>query len=118
MEMEQRVGRVHRFGSRRTILVDTLVVKDSREVDAYRVARQKLEQITYSLVEPEKFDALFSRVMCLIPPEEIADLIVDAPSTGLTDEQQRRLAEMVQRGYQSWDEFHRRFADQQRAIRP
>ena len=117
MEMEQRVGRVHRFGSRRTILVDTLVVKDSREVDAYRVARRKLEQITHSLVEAEKFEGLFSRVMCLIPPEEITDLIADAPMTGLTDEQQRRLAEMVQRGYQSWDTFHRRFSDQQRAIR-
>jgi SNF2 family DNA or RNA helicase len=30
MEMEQRVGRVHRFGSHRTILVDTLLVRGTR----------------------------------------------------------------------------------------
>ncbi len=42
MELEQRVGRVHRFGSKKTILVDTLVVKDSRERDAYRIARERL----------------------------------------------------------------------------
>jgi hypothetical protein len=34
----------------------------------------------------------------------------------LTDEQQR-LAEMVRRGYQTWDDFNRRFAKQQRDIR-
>ena len=117
MDMEQRVGRVHRFGSRQTILVDTLVVKDSREADAYRVARRKLEQITHTLVDPEQFEALFSRVMCLIPPDEFAELVIDTTGADLTVDQQRRLAEMVQRGYQSWDEFHRRFSDHQRTIR-
>lgn len=110
-------GRVHRFGSRQTTLIDTLVVKDSREADAYRVARGKLEQITRTLVDPEKFEALFSRVMCLIPPDEFADLVIDTTGPGLTDEQQRRLAKMVRRGYQSWDDFHRRYAERQRAIR-
>ena len=45
MEMEQRIGRVHRFMSRRTILVDTVVAKDSREVDTYTFARAKLRTI-------------------------------------------------------------------------
>src|SRR5207248_2147566 len=58
MDLEQRVGRVHRFGSRQTILVDTVVVKDSREADAYRIARQKLELITKTLVVRERSDAL------------------------------------------------------------
>src|SRR5262249_32285364 len=38
MDLEQRVGRIHRFGSRETIIVDTVVVQDSREADAYRIA--------------------------------------------------------------------------------
>jgi len=53
MELEQRVGRVHRFKSRRTIIVDTIVVKDSREVDCYRIAREKLEEIARTLVPPD-----------------------------------------------------------------
>ena len=50
MELEQRVGRVHRFGSRETILLDTLVMRDSREEEAYAVADQKLRMITRALV--------------------------------------------------------------------
>ncbi len=117
MEMEQRVGRVHRFGSRQTILIDTLVVQDSREANAFAVARQKLAMIADVMVVPEKFETLFSRVMCLIPPEEIQDVIVVTPGGTLTAEQEQRLAELVRDGYRNWDEFHRRFAGQQRQIK-
>lgn len=116
MDMEQRVGRVHRFGSRQTIVVDALVVKDSREADAYRVARQKLEQIAQTLGDSERFEALFSRVMALIPPDELVDIITGTSSPPINGEQASRLAEMVQRGYDSWREFNSRFAEQQRAI--
>ena len=103
MDMEQRVGRVHRFGSRQTILVDTLVVKNSREADAYRVAREKLKQISQILGDSERFEALFSRVMSLIPPDDFVELVTGTGGSGLlTTEQERQLAEMVQRGYQSW----------------
>ena len=84
MEMEQRVGRVHRFGSRQTIIIDTLVVQDSREANAFAVARQKLAMIADMMVIPEKFETLFSRVMCLIPPEELQDVIVVTPGGTLT----------------------------------
>lgn len=116
MDMEQRVGRVHRFGSRQTIVVDALVVKDSREADAYRVARQKLEQIAQTLVDPERFEALFSRVMALIPPDDLVDIIAGTSGTPISGEQENRLAEMVRQGYKSWCEFNSRFAEQQRAI--
>src|SRR5205823_1190968 len=76
MELEQRVGRIHRFGSRRTIIVDTIVAKDSREADAYRIARQKLVRIASTLVEADRFEAVFSRVMCLVPPEELQQIII------------------------------------------
>lgn len=117
MELEQRVGRVHRFGSRQTILVDTVVVKDSREADAYRIARQKLHVIASTLVEKDRFDTVFSRVMCLVPPEELQDVLLGNAQAPFSSEDQEKLARMVQRGFASWREFHDRFGEQQRQIR-
>src|SRR5262249_59810892 len=93
MDLEQRVGRVHRFGSRRTILVDTVVVKDSREADAYRIARQKLKIIAATLVEPERFEAIFARVMCLVPPEELQTVLIRASQAPFDREEPARLDE-------------------------
>jgi superfamily II DNA or RNA helicase len=117
MDMEQRVGRVHRFGSRQTVLVDTVVVKDSREADAYRVARERLKLIATTLVEPERFEAVFARVMCLVSPQELGDVIIGGARTPLTHADQDRIASLVQQGFQAWDRFHQRFAEQQRLIR-
>ncbi len=117
MEMEQRVGRVHRFGSRQTILVDTLVVKDSREVDAYQVARAKLRLIASTVVDPERFESLFSRVMCLIPPEELIDVLGEHSCGPLNHTEQERLGQLVRNGYQRWSEFHERYAVEQQRVR-
>ena len=117
MELEQRVGRVHRFGSKRTILVDTIVVKDSREADAYRVAREKLRLVASSLVAPERFDSIFSRVMCLISPEELQDVLIEASATPLRPDEQNKIAEMVETGFKAWREFHDRYAGRQKEIR-
>ena len=48
------------------ILVDTVVAKDSREVDMYRVARARLHLIASSLVPQDRFESLFARVMSLV----------------------------------------------------
>ncbi|QVL33866.1 DEAD/DEAH box helicase [Telmatocola sphagniphila] len=117
MDMEQRVGRVHRFGSRRTIIVDTVVVTDSREAHAYRVARQKLELIARALVPSERFEAVFSRVMGLVPPEELQDVLIQAAAGPLSDRDQDAINRMVQEGFGAWQAFHDRFADRQRQIR-
>lgn len=117
MDMEQRVGRVHRFGSRKTILVDTLVVKDSREADAYRISRQKLHLIATTLVAKDRFEQVFSRVMCLVPPEELQDVLLNAPQAPFNVAEQERIAEMVQRGFHTWRAFHERFGMQQREMR-
>ncbi len=116
MDMEQRVGRVHRFGSRETIIVDTVVVEDSREADAFRIAREKLKLITRTLVEPERFEAVFSRVMCLVSQDELQDLMLNNSASPFSDADQERLATMVQNGFQAWKRFHDRFGDQQRSI--
>jgi superfamily II DNA or RNA helicase len=117
MEMEQRVGRVHRFGSKQTIIVDTLVAKNSREADAFRVARQKLGIIARDMGGPERSETIFSRVMSLVAPEEFQDVLLDNPFEALTEADANKLAAMVEAGFQQWRSFHDKFADQQRAIK-
>lgn len=117
MDLEQRVGRVHRFGSRRTVVVDTIVVRDSREAHAYRVARQRLELIARTLVTPERFDAVFARVMGLVQPEELQDVLIRSAAGPLSDRDQDAIGRMVQEGFGAWQAFHNRFAERQREIR-
>jgi len=117
MDMEQRVGRVHRFGSRHTILVDTVVVRDSREAEAYQVARERLRYIAETLVEPERFEAVFSRVMCLISPQELGDIIVRDLRLPFNDADQAQLSELVQNGFHTWQQFDRDFGERQHQIR-
>jgi superfamily II DNA or RNA helicase len=117
MEMEQRVGRIHRFGSRQTVIVDTVVVKDSREWDAYRIAREKLALITSTLVEKERFESVFSRVMSLLSQDEFTELMVSnfgSPFSGLDSQ---KLSDLVQQGFQKWKDFHDKYGKQQATIR-
>jgi hypothetical protein len=116
MELEQRIGRVHRFMSRRTILVDTIVVKDSREVDAYAYAREKLKMIASTLVPEDKFEALFGRVMALVPPEDLQGVLVKNPIGPLDEEDRRMLSDLVSRGFQEWKSFHDRYSTEQEKI--
>jgi len=117
MEMEQRVGRVHRFGSRDTILVDTMVVGGSREAHAWRVARDRLITVASTLVAPDRFETVFSRVMCLIPPEELQTVLISSPALPLADTEVQRLSSLVDSGFRDWQAFHKRYAENQRQIR-
>jgi superfamily II DNA or RNA helicase len=117
MELEQRVGRVHRFGSRKTIIVDTLVVKDSRETDAFRVAREKLTLIASAIVGAERFEAVFSRVMCLLPPEGLQDVLIGGRAEPLSTKDTIKISEMVESGFKAWTDFHDRFYKEQLVIR-
>lgn len=116
MELEQRVGRVHRFGSRETILVDTLVMRNSREEEAYAVAATKLRLIAQTLVEADRIDALFSRVMCLIPPEELQALLLrHAPDQPAVDADE--IGKLVQQGFAKWKAFHDKYSEERKKIR-
>jgi hypothetical protein len=64
MEMEQRVGRIHRYGSVDTVVVDTLVLADSRELRVLDRARARLGRIVGDL-DRERMELLFSRTMSL-----------------------------------------------------
>lgn len=113
MDLEQRVGRIHRFGSRETVIIDTVVVKDSREADAYRIARAKLSVIAATMVEKDRFESIFSRVMCLLPQDDLQSLLLNAPASPLNTQDEEKLSEMIHQGYQDWKTFHDRFGAEQ-----
>jgi superfamily II DNA or RNA helicase len=105
MELEQRIGRIHRFGSRKTIIVDTLVVAGSREVEMYRIARDKLRLITKQL-DPDQFDTLFSRVMSLVAPKELGEVMIDLGPGPVTPAAADEIGALVKNGYTAWQEFN------------
>jgi superfamily II DNA or RNA helicase len=110
MEMEQRVGRVHRFGSQRTILVDTVVLQNTREERAYAVAYEKLKQIARLLtIGQERFEELFARVMSLIPPAELQDIMSQAAMGPLSSNDSARIAALVEAGFSNWRTFHEQY---------
>ncbi len=98
-------------------MIETLVVKDSREEHAYRVARDKLQTITSTMVAPERFEQVFSRVMSLVPPEELQAILANGPVAPLTPCDQETIARVVREGFSAWQEFDRKFAESQKLIR-
>lgn len=118
MDLEQRIGRVHRFGSRKTVIIDTVVAAGSREIDMYRIAREKLLMIAKHL-DPEKFETLFSRVMSLVPPQELESILGDVRTAVPIDEKSaNEIGRLVTAGFRSWsafDETYRQQADEIRA---
>jgi superfamily II DNA or RNA helicase len=117
MDLEQRVGRIHRFGSRETIIVDTVVVQDSREADAYRIAREKLKLITRTLVEPERFENVFGRVMGLLGQDELQEVLLNDPTAPFSAGDRNRLADLVQDGFWRWKRFHDKYGELQNSSR-
>lgn len=121
MELEQRIGRVHRFGSRKTVIIDTVVAAGSREIDMYRIAREKLLMISKHL-DPEQFETLFSRVMSLVPPKELESILGDVrTSVVLDDHSANEIGRLVTAGFKSWSDFdaaYRKQADVIRAANP
>lgn len=118
MEMEQRVGRVHRFGSQKTIIVNTVVAAGSREVDMYRIAREKLALIA-SQLDPEQFETLFSRVMSLVPPKELEEIVGGAAPGPMGTYESNEIGRLVTEGFRAWNSFdktYRHEADRIRAI--
>lgn len=121
MDLEQRIGRIHRFGSRKTVLIDTVVAAGSREIDMYRVAREKLALIALHL-DPDQFETLFSRVMSLVPPKELENILGDISGPSVLDGSvSQEIGRLVTEGFRSWCSFdvtYRRQADDIRAVNP
>ena len=110
MDLEQRVGRVHRFGSKNTIVVDTVILQGSREEHVYNTAKEKLRAITSDMTpDPAKFEELFARVMNLVPPAELHTILSDEGYGPLNDSDSLKLAAMIEAGLNSWNNFHKKF---------
>ena len=99
------------------MIVDTVVVKDSREWDAYRVAREKLALITSTLVEKGRFESVFSRVMCLLSQDDFTDLMISGFGSPLSGSDRAKLADLVQQGFQKWKDFHDKYGQEHATIR-
>ena len=75
MVLEQRIGRVHRIGTIDTVVVYTILLKDSREADIYERLMQRLLEIVTDLTEDEAQQAqYFRRIMAGIPLETLREL--------------------------------------------
>ena len=75
MVLEQRIGRVHRIGTIDEIIVDTILLKDSREADIYLRLTERLSTIVNDLAENEMLRAeYFRRIMAGIPLDILWDL--------------------------------------------
>ncbi len=75
MVLEQRIGRVHRIGTVDTVVVDTILLKDSREADIYHRLMERLLTIVTDLSEDEAQQAqYFRRIMAGIPLETLREL--------------------------------------------
>ena len=75
MVLEQRIGRVHRIGTIDTVIVDTILLKDSREADIYLRLTTRLLTIVKDLKESEtQREEHFRRIMAGIPLEILRNL--------------------------------------------
>lgn len=74
--LEQRMGRIHRYGQRKEVHIYNLVAADTREGMVLRALFEKLEKIRRALGSDRVFDIIGD----LIPGRTLRDLIVDAIS--------------------------------------
>ena len=100
MVLEQRIGRVHRIGTVDIIIVDTILLRDSREADIYLRLTTRLLDIVTDLTKSEtQREEYFRRIMAGIPLEILRDLfsgqISDDAAIGEAVEKGKRNVEQV-----------------------
>jgi superfamily II DNA or RNA helicase len=75
MVLEQRVGRVHRIGSTRTILVETILLRGSREAEVLDRITHRLQEIVRDLsADPVEREALFRRILVSLDPDALREM--------------------------------------------
>ena len=72
--LEQRMGRIHRYGQRKEVFIYNLVAEDTVEGDVLRRLFKKLEAIRQAMGSDRVFDVIQE----VIPGRSLADLIVEA----------------------------------------
>ena len=79
--LEQRMGRIHRYKQKRTVVLLNLVAQDTREGRVLKVLLEKLEQMREELSDDKVFDVIgqqFSEI-------SLTDLITQAITENRTD---------------------------------
>ena len=79
--LEQRMGRIHRYGQRKEVHVINLVSADTREGQVFNVLFEKLKTIRNELGSDKVFDVLSE----LLPEKKLKQLLGEAAS-GLRDQ--------------------------------
>jgi superfamily II DNA or RNA helicase len=75
MVLEQRIGRIHRIGTIDTVIVQTILLEDSREADIYSRLITRLNTIVGVLAQdPEVRTQYFRRILAGIPLETLRTL--------------------------------------------
>jgi hypothetical protein len=75
MVLEQRVGRVHRIGSTRTIIVETILLEGSREAEVFERITHRLQEIVLDLSsDPVEREALFRRILASMDPDSLREM--------------------------------------------
>jgi len=72
--LEQRMGRIHRYGQQREVYIYNLVAADTREGAVLRALFDKLERIREALGSDRVFDVISD----VLPGRSLKDLIVEA----------------------------------------
>ena len=82
----------------------------------YAAADRKLRLIVSTMVEPNKVNALFARVMSLIPPDDLQAILLRHPlGQGPVDTDS--IGRLVQQGFNKWKAFHDKYSAEHQKIR-
>ena len=87
--LEQRLGRIHRYGQRRDVVIVNLVATSTREGRVLRVLLDKLDAIRAEL----RADKVFDVIGRLIDNRSLGDYLLEA----LTDDGERRIRDRLGR---------------------
>jgi superfamily II DNA or RNA helicase len=110
MELEQRVGRVHRYGGFQTVNVHTLLLSGSREERVLARCRAVLASVVRDL-DQSRFELLFARTMSMIPTEDLEHLMLGEDLGPLKPNEGARLDLLVQAGVKDWQSADQEFRD-------
>lgn len=75
--LEQRMGRIHRYGQQKNVTVFNLVASDTREGEIMKKLFEKLEEIKLVMNSDKVFDVISE----IIPGKRLSDLLHEAATT-------------------------------------
>ena len=87
--LEQRMGRIHRYGQKHDVRVVNLVAGETREGRVLKVLLEKLESVRRTLSSDKVFDVIGS----LLENTSLREFMIDA----LTDEGEQRVLQRIER---------------------